>query len=83
MIRAYVFNTLARRSNTQIIAISIRDIVDQHKKDKTRDVDLLATLPLECHEFANVFSSTTADQLLLHRGNSDYHISLLPNTSLD
>ena len=65
MIRAYVFNTLARRPRAEVIAISIRDIIEQYKKDKNRAVDLLSMLLRESHDLADIFLAAAVDKLPL------------------
>ena len=57
-----------------VMAVSMRNIMDQHEKDKVRNDDPLEFIPKEYRDFADVFSTTEADTLAPHRGSVDYHI---------
>ena len=58
------------------MAVSMRDIMDQHEKGKVRNDDLLEFIPKEYRDFTDVFSTTEADTLAPHRGSIDHHIIL-------
>ena len=79
----YTFNTLARRPRAEVIAISIRDIIEQYKKDKNRAIDLLSMLLREFYNLADVFLAAAADKLPLLRGLVDHYINLLLGKTLD
>ena len=58
-----------------IAAISMRDIIDQHKKEETNDIDPRKILLEEYHEFLDVYSKKKSDMLLPHR-KGDHRIEL-------
>ena len=58
-----------------IAAISMRDIIEQHKKEQTEDLDLREVLPKVYHEFLDVFSKKKSDLLPPHR-KGDHQIVL-------
>jgi hypothetical protein len=71
-----VFFKLAQRPEAMVMAISMRDIMDQHEKDKVRSDDLLEFIPKEYRDFADIFSTAEADTLAPYRGSANYHIIL-------
>ena len=46
VVGAYAFKTIARKEKAEILGISIRDIIDRHRKEESNDIDL-KTLLLE------------------------------------
>ena len=75
-VSAQAFFKLAQRPEAIVMAVSMRDIMDQHEKDKVRNDDPLEFIPKEYRDFADVFSTTEADTLAPHRGSVDHHIVL-------
>jgi hypothetical protein len=76
VVSARAFFKLARRPEAMVMAVSMRDIMDQHEKDKVRNNDPLEFIPKEYRDFADVFSTIEADILAPHRGSVDHHIVL-------
>jgi hypothetical protein len=74
-INAYATATLLDQPKVQIAAISMRDIMDQHKKEETEDIDLEGLLPEPYHPFIDVFSKKKSDTLPLHR-KGDFKVNL-------
>jgi len=58
------------------MAISMEDIIAQHKKDDVKEKDLRDSLPNNLKSFVDVFFSKAANTLPLYREGVDYYIEL-------
>jgi formylmethanofuran dehydrogenase subunit E len=75
MIGAAPFRMMARRKGAQCFAISLKDIQDQERKEANSQIDPKELLPVEYHDFLDVFSKEKSDELPPHR-SCDHHIVL-------
>ena len=73
VVGAYAFKTIARKEKAEILGISIRDIMDQHRKEESNDVDPKTLLPEQYHDLIEAFSAKEANTLPLKRGGLDDH----------
>jgi hypothetical protein len=60
----------------------MRDIMDQHEKEKTQDIDPLALLPEVYHPLIEAFSKKKSDSVPPHR-KSDFKVELEEGKSPD
>ena len=74
-IGACAMANLISQPEAVIAAISMKDIVDQHKKEETEDIDPQHLLPEVYHEFIDVFLKIKSDTLPPYR-KSDHQIEL-------
>jgi hypothetical protein len=76
LIGAHALMKLARKKDSYIMAISMRDIMEQHEKDEVEEQDCREKLPKELQDLADVFSGKAANTLPPHREGVDHHIVL-------
>jgi len=74
-ISAISASTLIGQPEVQIAAISMKDIMDQHTKEKTDDIDPRELLPEMYHPFVEAFSKKKSDSVPPHR-KSDFKVEL-------
>jgi hypothetical protein len=65
------------------MAISMEDIIAQHKKDDVEEDDLKEKLPPKYHDLVDVFSGKAANTLPPHHKGVDHHIKLEPGKRPD
>jgi hypothetical protein len=83
LIGAYATKRLMRNPDNQVMAITMEDIMAQHRKDSIEEQDPTELLPPELRDFADVCSGKAANTLPPHRKGVDHHIELEPGKKPD
>jgi hypothetical protein len=65
------------------MAISMEDIMAQHKKDEVKEANLRERLPPEYHDLVDAFLGKAANTLPPYRKGVDYYIKLEPGKQPD